>query len=193
MSSRQGRLVIVSGPTASGKSTLWRRLVARPEVGFSVSATTRAPREGEVDGRDYHFLSEAEFLARVESGAFLEHAEVHGKRYGTLRSEVEAALAAGQDLVLEIDIQGAAQLRDCGLPMVSLFVLPPSLAVLEQRLRDRGTETEEQMARRLTIVEQEIAASGDYDHQVVNDDFARMLSEVEGILGYAAQDAEAQG
>ncbi|MHC4836834.1 MAG: guanylate kinase [Planctomycetota bacterium] len=193
MSSRQGRLVIVSGPTASGKSTLWRRLVARPEVGFSVSATTRAPREGEVDGRDYHFLSEAEFLARVASGAFLEHAEVHGKRYGTLRSEVEAALAAGQDLVLEIDIQGAAQLRDCGLPMVSLFVLPPSLAVLEQRLRDRGTETEEQMARRLTIVEEEIAASDAYDHQVVNDDFARMLAEVEGILGYAAQDAEAQG
>jgi guanylate kinase len=193
MSSRQGRLVIVSGPTASGKSTLWRRLVARPEVGFSVSATTRAPREGEVDGRDYHFLSEEDFLARVASGAFLEHAEVHGKRYGTLRSEVEAALAAGQDLVLEIDIQGAAQLRDCGLPMVSLFVLPPSLAVLEQRLRDRGTETEEQMARRLTIVEQEIAASGAYDHQVVNDDFARMLAEVEGILGYAAQDAEAQG
>jgi len=189
MSSRQGKLVIVSGPTASGKSTLWHRLVSRPEVAFSVSATTRAPRQGEKDGYDYHFLSQEEFARRLAAGDFLEHAKVHGRFYGTLRSEVEVALAAGKDIVLEIDVQGAAQLRDCGLPMVSIFVLPPSREVLEQRLRARHTESEEEMAKRLSIVDEEISHASEYDHQVVNDDFERLLHEVEGILGYTHQEA----
>ncbi|MBL7009193.1 MAG: guanylate kinase, partial [Planctomycetes bacterium] len=111
MSSERGRLVVISGPTASGKSTLWRRLVELPRVCFSVSATTRAAREGEVDGRDYHFLSAAEFERRLAAGEFLEHAVVHGQRYGTLRAEVERALQAGNDLLLEIDVQGAEQVR----------------------------------------------------------------------------------
>ncbi len=188
MSNREGKLVIVSGPTASGKSTLWRRLVARPEVSFSTSATTRKPREGEVDGRDYFFLSSEEFNRRLEAGEFLEHAEVHGRFYGTLRAEVERALTDGKDIVLEIDIQGAEQLRRSGLPTVSLFVMPPSPEVLRNRLRSRGTENEEEMARRLSIVEKEVAARHDYDHVVVNDDFERMLREVEEILGYSQQE-----
>lgn len=183
MSSERGRLIVISGPTASGKSTLWRRLVERPGIDFSVSATTRSPRPGELDGRDYHFLSDAEFERRLAAGEFLEHAEVHGRRYGTLRAEVERALGAGRDLVLEIDVQGAAQLRRCGLPVVSIFVLPPSEEILRQRLRARGTEGEDEMRRRLAIVQEEIRHAADYDHVVVNDDLERLVAEVERLLG----------
>jgi len=187
MSNDRGRLIIVSGPTASGKSTLWRRLVKRDGVDFSVSATTRAPRDGEVDGRDYHFVSADQFQAWVDGGSFLEWAEVHGKRYGTLREHVLQSIDSGNDIVLEIDVQGARQLNDCGLPLVSLFVLAPSREILEQRLRDRGTETEEQIQRRLSIVDQEMSFAGDYQHQVVNDDFERMEAEVEQLLGYTKE------
>ena len=183
MSSKRGRHVIVSGPTASGKSTLWRRLVDHPRVRFSVSATTRAPRDGEVDGRDYCFVEDARFDAMVEQGELLEWAEVHGRRYGTPRGPVVEAIDAGFDVVLEIDVQGAVQLRESGLPTISIFVSPPSREVLEQRLRDRGTETEEQMQRRLTIVDQEMAAAKEYDHVVINDDLERMIAQVEELLG----------
>ncbi|MGB0952132.1 MAG: guanylate kinase [Planctomycetota bacterium] len=185
MSSREARLIVVSGPTASGKSTLWHRLVQRPEVDFSVSATTREPRRGEKDGYDYHFVDETRFRSWIEEGAFLEWATVHGKLYGTLREHIEASLNRGHDIVLEIDVQGARQLADCGLPMVSIFVMPPSMEILKKRLRDRGTETEEQMAKRLSIVEREMSFAGDYMHQVVNDDFARLEAEVNALLGYA--------
>jgi guanylate kinase len=181
--------VIVSGPTASGKSTLWRRLIAHPRVRFSVSATTRAPRTGEVDGRDYHFVDDARFDAMLAEGELLEWAEVHGRRYGTPRGPVVEAINAGFDVVLEIDVQGAVQLRESDLPTVSIFVKPPSREVLEQRLRDRGTETEEQMQRRLTIVDQELAAASEYDHVVVNDHLERMIAEVEDLLGLEAPSA----
>lgn len=187
--SRRGRLIVVSGPTASGKSTLWRRLVERPDVCFSVSATTRPPRAGEVDGRDYWFVSPAEFERRVAAGEFLEWATVHGRRYGTLRAEVERALAAGKDLVLEIDVQGAAQIRASGFEAISIFVEPPSLAVLEARLRARGTEDEAEIQRRLAIVRTEMAEARHYDHRVVNDDLERMVAQVEGILGYRREAA----
>jgi guanylate kinase len=187
MSSERGRLIVVSGPTASGKSTLWRRLIQRDGVDFSVSATTRDPRKGEVDGRDYHFVKAEQFQTWVDEGAFLEWAEVHGKCYGTLREHVLQSIDQGNDIVLEIDVQGARQLVDCNLPLVTLFVLPPSRAILEQRLRDRGTETEEQIQRRLSIVEQEMSFADDYQHQVVNDDFERMEAEVEQILGYRTE------
>lgn len=189
MSSKRGRLVIVSGPTASGKSTLWRRLVDHPRVRFSVSATTRAPRTGEVDGRDYHFVDDARFDEMQANGELLEWAEVHGKRYGTPRGPVVEAIDAGFDVVLEIDVQGAVQLRASDLPTISIFVAPPSRDVLEKRLRDRGTETEEQMQRRLTIVDQEMAAASEYDHVVVNDELERMISEVETLLGLEAPHA----
>ncbi len=185
----KGRLVVISGPTASGKSTLWNRLVRRPEVEFSVSATTRKPRAGEVDGRDYHFVPEQQFLQWIEEGAFLEWAQVHGRYYGTLRSEVEACLARGHDVILEIDVQGVKQLQESGLPLITIFLLPPSMEVLEERLRARGTETEEQMTQRLEVAEQEIDSAKDYMHQVVNDDFERMEAEVEKILGYQKEKA----
>ena len=184
MSSERGRLIVISGPTASGKSTLWRRLVQDHDVEFSVSATTRPRRKGEEDGRDYRFLEQAEFDRLVADGAFLEWANVHGRCYGTLRAPVEASVAAGRDILLEIDVQGARQLQDCGLPLISIFVEPPSLTELEQRLRARGTEGEEEMARRLSIVAKEMEHAPDYDHRVVNDDLRRMIAEVEGILGY---------
>lgn len=186
----RGRLIVVSGPTASGKSTLWRRLVQRPGVAFSVSATTRPPRAGEVDGRDYHFISPEEFERRAGAGEFLEWARVHGRFYGTPRSGVENALASGQDVVLEIDVQGAAQIRRSGLPTVTLFVLPPSYEVLEQRLRARGTEDEAEIQRRLTVVRAEMAEAPHYDHQVVNDDLERMVAQVEAILGYTKSEAK---
>jgi guanylate kinase len=182
MSNRRGQLVIVSGPTASGKSTLWRRLVSHPQVRFSVSATTRAPRANETNGRDYHFVDDARFDQMIAQGELLEWAEVHGHRYGTPRGPVVKAIDAGFDVVLEIDVQGAIALRESGLPTISIFVAPPSREELEQRLRDRGTETEAQMAKRLAIVEQEMAASREYDHVVVNDDLERMIDEVEILL-----------
>ena len=187
--SPKGRLVVISGPTASGKSTLWNWLVRRPEVEFSVSATTRKPRVGEVDGRDYHFVEEEQFLRWIEEGAFLEWAKVHGNYYGTLRAEVEACLARGHDVVLEIDVQGVQQLQECGLPLITIFLLPPSMEVLEQRLRARGTETEEQMKQRLEVAEQEIASAKNYMHQLINDDFQQMEAEVEKILGYQTEKA----
>ena len=175
-------MLIVSGPTASGKSTLWRRLVLHEQVTFSVSATPRQMRRGEVDGRDYQFLAKDKFEQLVADGAFLEYAEVHGCYYGTLRENVESAIDAGLDIVLEIEVEGARQLRECDLPQVSLFVNPPSLEVLAQRLRDRGTETEEQMARRLSVVEREMACANQYDHVVVNNDLEQMIAEVGDIL-----------
>ena len=182
MSNNSARMIILSGPTASGKSTLWRHLVRHPEVSFSVSVTTRPIRDGEEDGRDYRFVDEEEFLARKDRGEFLEWAKVHGRYYGTLRADIEEALAKGLNVLLEIDVQGAEQLRDCGLPYVSLFVKPPSLDILRDRLRRRGTESEEEMALRLKIVEEEISRAGSYDHVVVNDDLEQTIAEVESIL-----------
>jgi guanylate kinase len=186
---RRGRLIVISGPTASGKSTLWRRLVQRPGVTFSVSATTRPPRAGETDGRDYHFVGEEEFTRRVAAGEFLEWAHVHGRRYGTLRGEVEAAVSAGRDIVLEIDVQGARNLRASGVAALTIFVLPPSLEVLERRLRARGTEGAAEMRRRLDVVREELSHAREYDHCVVNDDLEQMVAEVEALLGYGAQEA----
>lgn len=187
MSSERGRLIVISGPTASGKSTLWRRLVKTHDVEFSVSATTRPQRKGEVDGQDYRFLTQEEFDRMVGEGAFLEHATVHGRSYGTLRAPVVEAVEAGRDILLEIDVQGALQLRDCGLPMVSIFVEPPSMEVLERRLRQRATEGEEEIQRRLGVVAVEMDHRMNYDHRVVNDQLERMVSEVEGILGYGVR------
>lgn len=185
---KRGRLIVISGPSGSGKSTLWHRLVQHPGMHFSVSATTRPPRPGEVDGRDYRFLSPAEFRRLLDEGAFLEHAEVHGHFYGTLRREVEEAMARGEDVLLEIDVQGAEQVRRSGLPVVSIFVLPPSLEELERRLRARGTEDEETLRRRLAIAAREMAEARHYDLQVVNDDLERMVPEVEAFLGLPRSD-----
>lgn len=183
MSSERGRVIVISGPTASGKSTLWRHLVSFPQVTFSVSATTRQMRDDEVDGRDYRFVDAAEFSAMADRGEFLEWAEVHGHCYGTLRSDVVAAVDSGKDILLEIDVQGAAQLGDTDFPVVSIFVSPPSLDELRQRLVARGTESVEEMDMRMSIVEQEMCYADEYDYVVVNDELERMIAEVESILG----------
>jgi len=183
MSSERGRLVVISGPSGSGKTSLWKRLLAHPGVTFSVSATTRQPRPGEAEGRDYVFLPEEEFTRRVQAGEFLEHARVHGHAYGTLRGPVLEALDKGLDVVLEIDVQGAASIRASGLPLVSVFVMPPSLAVLEERLRGRHSDAEEEIRRRLALARAEMDQAPQYDHVVVNDDLDRMVAEVETFLG----------
>lgn len=150
-----------------GKGTLIRALVERfPQLELSVSATTRPPRPGEQEGRDYHFLTPVEFEKRLQNGEFLEHAEYAGNRYGTLRSELERAR---DGLVLEIELQGARQVREALPEAVQVFIKPPSLDALRTRLIGRGAESEEQIARRLEVAERELAAEGEWRHVVVND------------------------
>ena len=148
----------------------------------SVSATTRAPRPGEEDGREYHFLSRDAFAHGVEAGEFVEWVEYSGNMYGTLRSDIEAKLAAGDDVILEIELVGARAVRATMPEAVSVFIAPPSMAELAQRLRGRGTETDEAVARRLQRAEEEVAAAGEFDHVVVNDDAARAAAEVAAII-----------
>jgi guanylate kinase len=154
MTSRSGILLVVSGPSGSGKTTLCRRLALAGEAHYSISCTTRAPRLGEKDGEDYHFLTPQDFQKRLAAGDFLEHATVHGNFYGSLRSEVSSHLQQGIDVVMDIDIQGAEQIRACSFPeirlaFVDLFVMPPNEAELEKRLTGRGTDQPEVIALRL--------------------------------------------
>jgi len=178
-----GRMLVVSGPSGSGKSTICKRLLLDPRVVFSVSATTRKPRPGEVDGRDYHFLSADEFRARIAKGAFVEHAEVFGNLYGTLREPMEAAKARGQVYLLEIDVQGANQLRALGEEGVYIFIAPPDFEELKRRLSGRGTESPEVLQRRLHKAEDELRERHRYDHVVVNDDLERAVGEVRRLAG----------
>jgi len=183
MSSEGGRLVIISGPSGSGKTSLWKRLLKHPGVTFSVSANTRPPRMLEIEGCDYSFLSEEEFVRRARVGEFLEHARVHGHFYGTPRGPVLKALDKGLDVLLEIDVQGAASIRGSGLPFVTIFVMPPSLEILEQRLRGRHSDKEEEIRRRLALARAEMDRANEFDKVVVNDDLDRMVAEVETFLG----------
>jgi len=178
-----GSLFIISGPSGAGKGTLVDRLVARvPRLWVSVSATTRLPRPGEVDGVDYVFLTPGEFERRVEAGEFLEWAEVHGNRYGTLRSTVEERLAEGVDVILEIDPQGAFQVKEQMPESVLVFITAPSLSELERRIRHRGAETDEQVRTRLETAERELRLVGTYDHVVENDDVVLATERLAGIV-----------
>jgi guanylate kinase len=170
---RDGILFLLSAPSGGGKSTLLKLLGQAPDFVYSVSCTTRAPRPGEVDGQDYHFLSEEEFERRVAAGDFIEHARVHANRYGTLRQNVLSALGAGDDVLLDVDIQGAEQIRanaDAQLlaAMVDVFLLPPSMAEVERRLRKRNTETPEQLALRLKNAETEMAHWRHYRYAILS-------------------------
>lgn len=166
-----------------GKGTLVALLRERiPGLGLTVSATTREPRAGEVDGTSYHFLSDEEFERRVQAGEFLEWAWVHGHRYGTLRSEVDALNAEGRSVVLEIDVQGGLSVRSVHPEAVLVFVEPPSMEELERRLRGRGTEDEESVARRLANAREELACAVRYDVRVVNDDLDRAVAEVAAAI-----------
>jgi guanylate kinase len=184
MTQDKGPLIIVSGPSGSGKSSVIDGLLRTGglPLRLSVSATTRGLRGEEQDDRDYHFWTRDRFELALREGAFLEHAEVYGNYYGTLRSEVEPYRDRGIGVVLDIDVQGAEQVRRVCPDAVSVFVRPPSLAVLEQRLRDRHTDTEAAIRRRLAAAERELARSGEYQYQVVNDDLDRAVAELRAIV-----------
>ena len=153
-----------------------------PELALSVSATTRAPRPGEVDGVDYHFLSDADFQRRVEAGEFVEHATYSGRRYGTLRSELERHTAAGHPVVLEIELQGARQVRKAMPEATQVFIAPPSEEALKTRLVGRGTDSAEDVARRLETAREELAAQHEFSHVVVNDRLEDAVAELEGLV-----------
>jgi guanylate kinase len=175
--------VILSAPSGGGKTTIARALLARrPELGYSVSCTTRAPRPSEVQGRDYYFMTRGEFLAERERGAFAESAEVHGNLYGTLRSEVERVMASGKHVVMDIDVQGAVQFVRAFPQSVTIFILPPSAEVLLERLKGRKTESPAQLAARLQSALQELQHVGEYEYVIVNDDLERAVASVESIL-----------
>jgi len=177
------KVFVITGPSGVGKGTLISRLLQRvPDLELSVSATTRAPREGEVDGRDYHFLSSEEFDRHIRDEDFLEFATYSGNRYGTLRSEVERRLSAGRSVVLEIEVQGARQVRAAMRESVQVFIAPPDPAVLRQRLLGRGADSPEAIDSRLEVAEQELAAQDEFRHRVVNDDLDRAAAELEEIV-----------
>ena len=179
--------IILSAPSGGGKTTIARRLLeVRDDVGYSVSATTRTPRAGEVEGMSYHFLTRTEFDAMAERGEFAEYANVHGNMYGTLRREVQRILATGKHVVMAIDVQGAAQFSAAFPDAVQIFVLPPSGAVLLERLRGRGTENRSTLEPRLRNALVELCVVDRYDYIVINDMVDRAVAEVSGII-----DAEA--
>ncbi len=174
---------MITGPSGVGKGTLISELLARiPELELSVSATTRQPREGEEDGRDYHFLDPADFDRRADSSEFIEFATYSGNRYGTLRREVERMLASGRSVVLEIEVQGARQVRAAMPESVQVFIAPPEPAALRRRLLARGTDSPEAIDARLAVAAQELAAQDEFAHRVVNDDRGRAADELEGIV-----------
>lgn len=178
-----GQLFVVSAPSGVGKTTLIRALCESwPELRFSVSCTTRPARAGEIPGRDYRFLSREEFLAGIDAGGFLEWAQVHGEYYGTDGRPVEDWLAAGDDVLLDIDVQGARQVR-CTFPRANtIFILPPSLETLRERLQHRGTETPEQLSRRLAAAHKEIQEAPWYEYIIVNDTLPEAVADLNAVL-----------
>ncbi len=181
--SKRGHLYVIAAPSGAGKTSLLHALMSRrPTLSFSVSCTTRKPRDHEQDGRDYHFIDRAEMERLIAADEFVEHANVFGNLYGTRRSVVDAALAEGRDLILEIDWQGAKQVRERLPEAVQIFILPPSRAELEIRLRKRASDSEEAIARRLAESEIEMSHWQDFDYIVVNRDFEQALADLEDIF-----------
>ncbi len=177
------RVFVITGPSGVGKGTLIRGLMERhPALELSVSATTRAPRPGERDGVDYHFLTREEFDRRVAGGDFVEHADYAGRSYGTLRSELDARVSAGKPVVLEIEVQGARQVRAAMPEAVQVFIAPPSLDALRTRLVGRGTDDSEEVERRLRVAEQELTAQPEFAHVVVNDRLEHALEQLTAIV-----------
>jgi guanylate kinase len=180
---KPGTLFILSAPSGAGKTTLAKALVdASPDVAISVSHTTRPKRPGERDGIDYIFVSDAEFLASVEAGEFLEHAQVFGNRYGTSRTAVERLLQQGKDVILDIDWQGARAVKKAMPQAKSIFILPPSRDALAQRLAGRGQDSTAVIERRMRAAISEMEHCKEFDYQVVNDDFAAALADLKAII-----------
>jgi len=183
MTKRRGNLFVISAPSGSGKTTLVRRLLdALDDVRFSVSFTTRSVRGTERDGIDYHFIEEQAFRSRIEDGEFLEWAEVHGNLYGTSKTETERVRAGGEDILLDVDVQGAAQVRKAQPDAVTLFVMPPSFTVLEERLRGRRQDSDEVIAGRLIEARHEIHHFKDYDYVLINDSVERTSDLFKAIV-----------
>ena len=185
----RGKLVVISGPSGAGKTSVCRALKQRPDVEFSVSATTRAPRSGEQDGVDYHFLSREDFQRRIGENQFLEFATYNGNIYGTPRWPMDAALARGRTFLLEIEVKGTRQLRERGIEGLYVFIAPPSLAELRARLQRRGSNEAAEIEQRVLIAQDEIAAAKEtvhgvplYDITLVNDDLQRTIDAVEKLL-----------
>jgi guanylate kinase len=177
------KVFVITGPSGVGKGTLIRALRERvPELDLAVSATTRRPRPGETQGVDYHFLSDEEFARRVADGDFVEWAEYSGRRYGTLRSDLESRTAAGRPVLLEIEVQGARQVREALPAAVQIFIVPPSEDALHARLVGRGTDDPEQVAARLRTAREELAARDEFQHQVTNDRLEDAVDDLEAIV-----------
>jgi guanylate kinase len=185
------RVFVITGPSGVGKGTLIRLLRERvPELALSVSATTRPPRPGEQAGVDYHFLSDEEFARAVDEGAFVEWAEYSGRRYGTLRSELERHLAQGHPVVLEIEVQGARQVREALPDAVQIFIEPPDREALRQRLIGRGTDDPDAIARRMAVAEDELAAAGEFQFRVRNDRLDTAVARLVDIVTSAVDSAQ---
>lgn len=178
-----GNLFIITAPSGAGKTSLVRALLAADsQIKLSISYTTRKPRPGEVDGVDYYFVDEAQFLHMLGEGDFLESAEVHGARYGTSQTRVDTALQASNDVVLEIDWQGAAQVRSLYPQAISIFILPPSMEALQQRLTNRGQDSGEVIARRFAAAREEMSHVGEFDYVTINDKFEVALEDLQAIV-----------
>ncbi len=180
---KRGILIALSGPSGSGKGTIVQQLLEkRDDVVLSVSATTRAPRPGEIDGVHYHFVNREDFLHMIDDNAFLEYAEYNGNFYGTPKAPVERQLAAGKNVLLEIEVQGAEKVMDSGVELTSVFIAIPSMEELERRLRGRMTETEEKIRSRLAIAERELKRAFRYDYVVMNDELDEAVRRIETII-----------
>lgn len=187
---KRGRIFVVSAPSGAGKHTILKHTLARdPNLTYSVSATTRKPRAGEQEGREYYFLDRETFEKRVAADEFAEWAEVHGNLYGTLRAELDRIVSSGKDALLELDVQGMRNVKRMGLDPITVFIMAPSLEELEQRLRARGTDSDEVIALRLKNALGEIASKDEFDHVIVNVDIHDAVSELEGIIRAARENA----
>jgi guanylate kinase len=179
----RGRLIVISAPSGAGKTSIARSILERMAgFRFSVSATTRPRRETETDGVDYFFLTKEEFLRRVQGGAFAEWEEIYGNYYGTLRSEIDRALATGERILFDIDVKGGLSIKRLYPEALLIFVEPPSIEVLYERLRNRGTESEATLKQRMERVPMELALGAGFDHRIVNDVLERAIAEVQGIV-----------
>jgi guanylate kinase len=178
-----GKLIVLTGPSGVGKGTLVKELLSRyPDIYLSVSATTRSPRPGEINGQHYYFVSRAEFEEMITAGEFLEWAEFAGNCYGTPKQQVQNRINEGKLVLLEIEVEGARQIRDSFPDALRIFILPPSSAELENRLRGRGQDSEDAIARRLKRAQEEIEAAPEFDFQVINDDLEEALKKLEKLL-----------